>query len=569
MRTSTLERDRRVAEGEGGGTKPLGRDWAEILTDPNCPPLLNALQQWLPSRRWFRSKARNIESIHIREKIPVPMRWREKAFLLLFDVKYAEGEPETYVLPLACAFGKKAEEIERAWPQLLLARVALTRPRRTGALYDAIVSKEFCRALLDLTSRERTVKGNEGELEAEPTRVLKRIRHDEGLDIEAKVGKAEQSNSSVVYGSRLILKFFRRLDPGINPELEIERFLAARDFPYSPPLAGALEYHDHSGKNSTVAVMTSFVAGCHDEWEDTLAALNRFYKKVQTLPAELRLAPPAAETTGSIFDRSGSARKPADLIGAYLPDAKTLGNRTAALHLALASDDRDQAFKPEPWTTDAQKALFDSLREMTERNFGLLERRMEGVPADLQKQAQTVLELKPKIVERIEAASRQSLEGTRIRTHGDYHLGQVLHHGSDFLIIDFEGEPAIPLEARREKQSALRDVAGMIFSFFYASNAALRDLPENGFGQAPQETRAAWARYWSVWVSSAFLRAYLEKAGGAAFLPRDESGLKTLLDIELLRKAVYELGYELNNRPEWLQIAFQIIIDLLNPDNPI
>jgi maltose alpha-D-glucosyltransferase/alpha-amylase len=142
----------------------------------------------------------------------------------------------------------------------------------------------------------------------------------------------------------------------------------------------------------------------------------------------------------------------------------------------------------------------------------------------------------------------------------------VLHHQSDFLIIDFEGEPAVSLEERRAKQSALRDVAGMIYSFFYAASAVLRDLPEK---QIRMLNRANAARYWSVWVGASFLKAYRETAQAASFLPADELALKNVLDLELLRKAIYELGYELNNRPAWVNIAFNVLLDLLDPENPL
>jgi maltose alpha-D-glucosyltransferase/alpha-amylase len=545
----------------------LDREWAEAFEGRARAPLTAALQQWLPSRRWFRAKARTIDSISIREPIAVPMKGQQ-AFLALLDVNYAEGDPELYVLPLTAAFGRKAEAIARAWPRLVLARVWLNRPRKSGIVYDAIVNKDFCRALLELTARGQTVGGEAGEVEAEPTPVLRRLRRERGLKMEPSVGKAEQSNSSIIYKSALILKFFRRLDQGINPELEIERFLTARHFSHSPALAGALEYHDHHGRKSAMAVITSFIPDCHDAWEDTLQALNGFYERVRNLPAELRKAPPTAGTWRPVGNYSALPRTPADLVGAYLEDAIILGMRTAALHLALASDSTTPAFRPEPWTPGAQRSLFTAAQKMARDNFQLLRERRKTLPAEGRSLADKVLPLESLVNQRLRRITQQPMGASRIRTHGDYHLGQVLHHERDFLIIDFEGEPAISLKDRRAKQSALRDVAGMIYSFFYAANAALR---ERGNRLVPRrlETSAAWARYWSMWVGTTFLRAYLETARGASFIPADEAALKVMLDVELLRKAIYELGYELNNRPDWVSISFQVLLDLLNPENPI
>jgi maltose alpha-D-glucosyltransferase/alpha-amylase len=546
----------------------LNADWAEVFSEPERSALAKALQNWLPSRRWFRGKARTVRSIQIREQIPVAMG-RQKAFLVIFQVNYTAEEPESYVLPLAYAAGRQSEAIARQWPQMVLARAAVNRPRQSGVLYDAIVDKDFCRALLALTARKHRVQGRTGQLEAEPTAVLHRIERDQGLDIEPSVGKAEQSNSSVIYDGTIILKFFRRLDSGVNPELEIERFLAARSFPHSPALAGSLEYHEGNGQTATVAVLTSFIPGCHDAWEDTLESLKDFYRKVRKLPDELRLAPPAPAASGSIFGQSTPAQRPVDLIGADLGDARILGRRTAALHLALASDAEDPAFRPEPWTPPAQQALADSLQDLTRRNFELLRRRLPDLPSDVQALGARVVSMEPAIAQRFKRLAQQPVAAVRIRTHGDYHLGQVLHHGSDFLIIDFEGEPALSLEDRREKQSAIRDVSGMIYSFFYAANAGLRELRPGRLSIGPAETAAAWARYWAIWVGTTFVRAYLETARSAPFIPADEAALKVMLDVELLRKAIYELGYELNNRPDWLNISLQVLIDLLNPENPI
>lgn len=563
MRTSTKAIS---AAGRPVNKLALRQDWAEVFSGNAREALVAALQAWLPTRRWFRSKARTIASLRLREQIPVPLE-NSKAFLLLFQVTYAEGEAEMYVMPLAAALGEAGGAVAREFPQLVLAQVSLTRLRQTGVLYDAIVSKEFCHALLEMTAVRHKVPGSGGELEAEPTNLLRRMRQEEGLDIEASVSKAEQSNSSIIYKSRLILKFFRRLDQGVNPELEIERFLAAHHFPHSPALAGALEYHDQEGRTSTMAVMTSFVPGCHDAWEDTLEGLKQFYDRVAELPEAARKAPPASLPSGRRAPE-GPAR-PASLIGSYLQDARTIGQRTASLHLTLASDAKNRAFRPEPWTLPAQRNLFKSLRHLTEHSFELLRRRLPTLDAETRSTAERTLPLQTLIIERLKRVAENPAGAVRIRTHGDYHLGQVLHHNADFLIIDFEGEPALSLKDRRAKQSALRDVAGMIYSFFYAANAALRELPHGHPLRAHPETGVAWARYWSLWVGTTFLRAYLKTAGGAAFIPANEPALKIMLDVELLRKAIYELGYELNNRPDWLKISFQVLFDLLNPDNPI
>jgi maltose alpha-D-glucosyltransferase/alpha-amylase len=316
-------------------------------------------------------------------------------------------------------------------------------------------------------------------------------------------------------------------------------------------------------------VLTSFVPGCHDAWEDTLGSLHEFYKRVEKLPWGAKNPPSTADAAAPMLGHERLPRKPADLIGGYLEDAKTLGERTASLHLTLSSDPNDPAFKPEPWTMEAQQNLFAAMEALTKRNFELLRKRLPTFPPDAQAMAQKVLPLELSVLERFKRLTGLKMEASRIRMHGDYHLGQLLHHGSDFLIIDFEGEPAVAMEERRAKQSAMRDVAGMIYSFFYAANAALRELPGGKRTDNEMNNLTAWARYWSVWAGAAFLRSYLQKARPAFFVPADEASLKIMLDVELLRKATYELGYELNNRPDWVKMAFQVLMDLLDPENPI
>jgi maltose alpha-D-glucosyltransferase/alpha-amylase len=179
-------------------------------------------------------------------------------------------------------------------------------------------------------------------------------------------------------------------------------------------------------------------------------------------------------------------------------------------------------------------------------------------------QAQQVLNLEGTISERFQAILDQKPTVMRIRCHGDYHLGQVLYTGHDFVIIDFEGEPARPLSERRIKRSALHDVAGMLRSFHYAAYSALLDREASGVVR-PEDIPILepWARFWYLWVSAAFLKAYLAEAGQASFIPQSREELQALLDAFLLEKAIYEVGYELNNRPEWVRIPLQGILDLV------
>jgi maltose alpha-D-glucosyltransferase / alpha-amylase len=545
----------------------VDNEWQEILDENNHAQLEQALRGWLPSRRWFGGKARTIRGVHVEEKVPVLMNG-DKAFLLFLQVDYLHAEPETYCVPLACALGGMADAVCRDSPSLVLARLTLNRWNQDGVLYDAIANKEFCRALLELIHGRRTMAGVQGELTSMRTLVLRRLQTQGPSALEPSISKAEQSNSSIVYGDRLILKFFRRLDAGPNPDLEIARFLTARNFPYMPPLAGALEYRSRNEESITVGMLTSFVPGCKDAWEFTLDTLGRFYERVRTEPVAGAKA--LLVNTGPMTRLPAGQIPPqaAEMIGTYLESARLIGERTAALHQVLASETEDRDFAPEPFTAHGQRSLYQSMRNLARHNFQLLSQRLKSLPVDVQAQSVQVLSLESQILTRFRAIYERRLDAARIRYHGDYHLGQLLYTGKDFLIIDFEGEPSLPIGERRLKQSPLRDVAGMIRSFHYAAYAAVQKQADLGTLQPGQRKELeGWARFWSRWVSVVFYSTYCQAAAGAAFLPANHADLQLMMDAFLLRKAVYELGYELNNRPGWAWIPLQTILELVKSEN--
>jgi maltose alpha-D-glucosyltransferase/alpha-amylase len=232
------------------------------------------------------------------------------------------------------------------------------------------------------------------------------------------------------------------------------------------------------------------------------------------------------------------------------------------MHLALASEPRDPAFSPESFTMDFQEALEHSIRELTVRVFDLLRERRSSLPSEWQDRADELAGRQEEIAHRVQSALGKPIHARRTRIHGDYHLGQVLYTGSDFVIIDFEGEPARPLAERRTKRSPLQDVAGMLRSFHYAAFAPL--LGEKPIRTADLGRLSSWAETWNAWVASRFLASYFETSGSAPYLPQSREETQTVLELHVLEKAIYELGYELNNRPAWVGIPLQGISNLLS-----
>jgi maltose alpha-D-glucosyltransferase/alpha-amylase len=485
------------------------------------------------------------------------------AVLTLVRVEYIDADAETYSLPLTYASGSSAAEVLRDLPHAVLARVRFQEGEEEGILYDAAFYGGFGESLLVGMARHRRRPGREGELAAWRTQEFTRIRGSGEERLSAAVIKGEQSNTSLVFGERLILKLFRRLQPGLNPDLEIGRFLTERGFAHIAPVAGGVEYYREKEQPVSLAILNGFVPNQGDAWQYTLNALSHYFEQV--------LARGMKETVSSLPPRplleladQEIPPQAAEMIGPYLESARLLGQRTGEMHVFLASDSRDPRFSPEPFSKLYQRSLYQSARSLTREVFRLLSRQEKGLSEETRAEALKVFELESRILDRFRSIVDKRITAMRIRCHGDYHLGQVLYTGKDFVIIDFEGETARPLSERRIKRSPLHDVSGMLRSFHYASYSALLSQRDKGLIR-PEDfpTLECSAQVWRMWVYAAFLRAYLQTTSSGNFLPQDRGEFQELLNVYLLEKAVYELGYELNNRPEWVMIPLTGIQQLI------
>jgi len=467
-----------------------------------------------------------------------------------------------YALPLVFATGERAIRLRRDAPQAIVAEVEAVERRTavTGLLVDAVEEADFARALLEIIARRRQLKGTGGEVVATTTRAFRALRGGVEAPLPSSVLRVEQSNTSLLYGDRLILKLFRRVTEGLNPDLEIGRFLTERTaFAHVPRVAGALEYRAPKREPITLGILQEFVPNEGDSWQYTLDQVKVYYERALAkgfLPSEV----PVPQRP--LLDLVAEDPPPLvrEMVGAYLETARLLGQRTGELHRALCSVSDDPDFAPEPFTALYQRALYQSMRNLTTRTFDLLREHLGDLPPEVASQARRVLERENRILEIFRGLIGRKMTAARTRCHGDYHLGQVLYTGRDFVIIDFEGEPARPLTERRLKRSPLRDVASMLRSFGYATCTVL-----HGSSIRPEDVPVLepWARFWELWVSSAFLRAYLRETRDSPVIPRSRAELELLLHVLLLEKAIYELGYEVNHRPTWVRVPLQGILWLV------
>ncbi|HET6262692.1 MAG TPA: putative maltokinase, partial [Chloroflexia bacterium] len=447
------------------------------------------------------------------------------------------------------ASGERAAQVQRDAPQAVVAQLP------GGVLYDAVYDKEFASSLLDAIRENRQFNSDSEEIRTWPTTAFQEIAGPSQSPLEPRIMRAEQSNTSVMYGHTFILKLFRRLEEGTSPDLEIGRFLTETGYSHTPPLAGAVEYYPHSGEPLTLAILQGFVPNHGDAWQYTLDALGDYFTRAMEMSLDGQAISPRNRHLLDIIaeDIPSHIRQ---AIGPYLDAVGLLGRRTAEMHVALASDPDDPAFAPEPFTDEYQSSIYEAMRGLTGQAMSLLRNRLDSLPDATAREASSTLEREGEVLAHFQPLVEHRLSAMRTRCHGDYHLGQVLYTGSDFAIIDFEGEPVRSLAERRRRHSPLKDVAGMLRSFHYAAYAALfSELEKDADAQRLEPLASAW----SLWVSAAFLREYLAVARQGSFLPASEEDLRVLLDAHILEKAVYELIYELNNRPDWVRIPLQAL----------
>ncbi|MDQ6624753.1 MAG: putative maltokinase, partial [Verrucomicrobiota bacterium] len=501
------------------------------------------LPSYVRNRRWFGSKARSISGMRVAEEVVVSAD-ADAARIWLVEVSYRDIAPETYTLPVTVARGAAARQVAETAPHAVIARL---EGAEDVILHDAVWDAGFRENLFHLMATGQGFAGKGGEVIGIGGPDLS---DGNAATASSQVLGVEQSNSSMIFDNKFFLKLYRKLEDGVNPDVEVTRFLSERTgFANVPAFAGAIEYRRDRSEPTVVCAMQTAVTSEGDAWAMTLDSVSRFYERVLAQKADLQSDAIAA---GPIVN---------DLIGGIYPErAKLLGQRTAELHLALASETEDKRFVPEPFNAMAQRSVFQNMRALLRRSWEMLGKKLEQLPPNFRDEAVEVLAAEKQILALQQRILEQTSGASKIRIHGDYHLGQVLYTGKDFIILDFEGEPARALSERKLKRSALRDVAGMMRSFQYAAYSALWQ-PAMRPEDIPFLER--WADIWYRQMGSVFLQSYLSTTRGATFIPQHEGNFAIMLEAYLLDKAVYEVGYELNNRPDWVVIPLRGIKHIL------
>jgi maltose alpha-D-glucosyltransferase / alpha-amylase len=533
--------------------------WENVVCGDGRVALEDMLPAYLRARNWFLAKHRTILSTTIKEYLPIETT-AGPAYITIVAVQYADDEPQTYVVPLACASGAVAQALHTASAHAIMAHLRDTDGHDLGVLYDAMWGEAFAIALLDAVVHRRRFQGVIGTATATPTPELRKLLDAKQPDFKSTTLHATHNNTAIVYGDRLILKLFRCVDIGVNPELEIGTLLTKREFLHTPKVVGAIEYRAKPDEPVTLAILQAFVPNQGELWETTQTQLRAYFERAANvaLPDEDRAITAAALLELAEREPPAQAR---ELIGAYLDTAELLGQRTAELHLALATDEDDANFAPLPFTTLYQRSLYQSMRSLVSLVCDDLRRYRADLPEGVRADVQTLLDGEQQLLERLRSITVGKIDAVRIRCHGDYHLAQVLDTGADLVIFDFEGESERPVLERRLKRAALEDVAAMLRSLHAATIAARQNTTTGGARQVAVRERHAC--FWTRWVGAAFLRAYLMTAGQAPIVPPTQEQRAVLLDVLLIEKVMQQIDGDLREQPERLPTALHHLAQVL------
>ncbi len=519
---------------EGWSSLQSGRVAVEFAQD--------VLPEYLPKQRWFAAKEFWIQATRLVEAARLPTAEGRNLLAAVIEVDLAgDPLPQRYFLPLATHWDESAAT--RQSPLLPYTLAKIRRGPRVGALTDATADgAPLALAIFEQIRGATDLPSTTGTIRFRPSAALAEVKLAEDAQIR-RLG-VEQSNTSVLMGDQMVMKLYRRLTPGVHPEVEIGRFLTeVAHYRNIPALVGAVEHVSEDGTPTALVIVQRFVRNQGDGWRYTLEHLERSLE-------DLRLGVEKLDTTI------------ADPHEIYRQRAATLGRRTAELHCAFALETGDPAFDPEPMSEADMAALRADVHGQADKAFASLHRARTRVEGPILGQVEALLARQEEVRALIERLGAMLPDAAKTRHHGDYHLGQVLLERDDFILVDFEGEPARPLEERRIKKTPLRDVAGMLRSFDYAAGAAVKDL---------SQTHPDWhdrlmedATRWLDMAKSAFLGTYIEVIGDCVSYPQDPAAASQLLDLLVLEKALYEVAYEAANRPGWLTIPVGGVIDILD-----
>ncbi|ACF12352.1 trehalose synthase [Chlorobaculum parvum NCIB 8327] len=534
--------------------------WQGLLAGRNLDKLeADLLPLFYKAVRWFGGKARNIIRVKVLDTVPVT--GMENTAFAITEVNYPSGENERYQLPLTFVPLELGDLNDDSFKRHAIARIELGGEE--GFLVDASIDAGFRSKLLDLILNAERWTGSSGKITAEAGKLIGAFSESDaeaGEPLASRLMGLEQSNTSIMYGEELCLKLYRKIDSGMSPEIEISRMLSEQtDYRNTPVYLGSFDYAKSHRERYSLGILQNFVPNECDGWRLSLDHAQRYFEEVLSHRSQGNMPPPLPSNEDLEHEMPEIMH---ELVGGfYYHMVGQLAERTAGMHIALGSIDTDPAFAPEPFTTLYQRSIYQAMTDQVKRAMIFLRESMHSVPKASKALAKELLGMEKEILKQFEPMRKEKIDTVKIRIHGDYHLGQVLFTGNDFMILDFEGEPARSLSERKIKRSVYRDLAGMLRSFDYAAFNVL--MQEHHIRPEERKAMEPWAELWSYYMGQRFIEVYTQHTEGKGLIPDEPRQRELLLRSYLMNKAIYELLYELNNRPEWLEIPINGIMRLI------
>lgn len=545
-----LDKADRKDKSESGGELPVfssDMSWEKVFNAYNEKRQFERkiLPSFMKKCRWFGGKAKTISKMGIQKMIPLKVDGFTH-YLTLVEVHYVQRLPEIYFLPLSFISADGIIDKVEYHAQSVVCRADIQG--EVGFVMDSSYDKSFRDYLFVSMDKKSRFKVDDGVLEFNSS-MFNKI--DAKGEVDSKVLKADQSNTAIIYNDKYFFKFYRKLEREINPDLEIVRFLSENtSFTNSPKYAGSMEFVDGEGKIIVFGLLQEKVENQGEAWSMTTDSVGRFFERV-IVKAKKEKLPKLINKSSILYEEAPEIIQ--EFIGrGFYERVVRLGQRSAEMHLALASDNSNPAFAPEKFTPNYQRALYSSLRKLVRDRFDLLKASLQKLTPAVREMAKEVLAMEADILECFKEIYEVPITATKTRIHGDFHLGQVLFTGNDFVIIDFEGEPGFSFSERRLKKNPLKDVAGMMRSFQYAAFGKI--LLNENYREQDMEFLEAWAEQWQHYISRFYFGAYLKRLGLDEELSEEN---EILIRTFLIEKAIYELGYELNGRPDWVIIPLR------------
>jgi maltose alpha-D-glucosyltransferase / alpha-amylase len=543
----------------------LQMDALELFSTATRTNIAKLLPMILRRRSWFVNKHRTIRHVSICDVIALP---ETMAHILLVKVEYTDGEPGQFTVPLSLATGEQAETILREKPHTVLAKVK-GLPDPQSILYGSVFDRQFNDALLKSMLRRRRIKGEAGDMVGTHTRAFREAWGRVRSNLEPQPQTLDAHKIQVTLGQDFVFTLYREVEPGPNPDREVGEFLTNHtNFAHITRTLGAIEYRvmqaDESEEVTTLGTLTAYARNAADGWMYTLDHLGLFFERALAIGEDDPRLKDLTQGTPFALSSQPVPRVINELLGGHAEIAVLLGRCTADMHIALSSQPEIQDFAPEPFTEFYRHSLYHGLLAEMNKSMDALRHHVEQLSGAAQEEARALLEQQDTLRQRFNLLRDTRISGMRTRHHGDYHLGNVLYTGSDFIVKNFDGDYTRPMSERRIKRSPIKDVASMVRSLHYVSHAVLfNHVPGIVTTQDADWRLERWAKAWYQWVSALFLRGYFETAGAAGCLPRTQQEIKALLDAYTLEKGLIEIEYELEHRPDWVRIPLHGILEHL------